>query len=101
VTTDQVIARVLKLVAKEYGYTVDDLRGPARHRSLTFARAIAAFLLCDQVGLSQPEVGRILHRDHSTINYELSIVREAMLENNGKVVDRMTKLWRRASGVTG
>lgn len=98
-TTNKVTGRILKLVAREYGYTVADLCGPGRSRTLTLARSIAAFLLCDQVGLSQPEVGRLLNRDHSTINYELGVVREAMLQNDGALVDRMTVLWRRANRV--
>jgi len=57
---------ILPRAAKATGYTVADLTGPCRARPLAWTRfAIMAEMRAH--GYSLPRIGRILHRDHSTV----------------------------------
>ena len=71
------VAKVLAAVARKFGVTFDELRSRDRHRRITNARHVAAWLLREQ-GLSLNEIGEALGgRDHSTI---LSAVRKIQRE---------------------
>lgn len=62
-------AEILCSVAETFGLSVPVLTGPSRVRRVIRARQVALYLcrrLCD---LSYPEIGRIFHRDHTTVLY--------------------------------
>lgn len=59
---------VLEQVAKELNLTREDILSERRFDKFVFARAVVAILLRDG-GLSWPEIGAVLERDHSTIMY--------------------------------
>lgn len=59
---------ILKEVAREYGLTINDLRGDNRCRHIAHPRQMAYVRLRDETSLSYPAIGRILgNRDHTTI----------------------------------
>lgn len=60
-------AHVLSTICIRYHLTLDDLTGPDRHRTIVAARQEAMWVLWEQVGLSFPEIGWLLHRDHTTV----------------------------------
>jgi chromosomal replication initiator protein len=60
------IAETIEAVSKRFGFTADELRFGGREASLANARHIAAWLLRER-GLSYPEIGRALSKDHSTM----------------------------------
>lgn len=90
-----VTENVLEGVAAHYGIEVAQLRGPERTRQVSFARAVAVFIMHDQQGLAQAEIGRILGRDHSTVNYLLAQVRAALLVDD-RLADDMLRIFNRA-----
>lgn len=49
------------------GIGVWELRAPNRHRAISRARWAVAHVMRDSLGRSYSEIGRDLHRDHSTI----------------------------------
>lgn len=57
--------RVIAVTAAQYGLTVDDVTGPRRDNTAAAARHVAAWLLRES-GRSYPEIGRALHRDHTS-----------------------------------
>lgn len=61
---------ILAMVSEETGISVEEIRGPRRHKSIAFARHLAAYLLHGTAGgsLSYPEIGKLLgERDHTTV----------------------------------
>lgn len=60
-------------VARYFGTTVTAMRGSTRPHHLVSARWVAAFLLRRQ-GLSLPQIGRILGRNHTTIIHGLQSI---------------------------
>ena len=63
--------RIVRAAAKAAGASEEELRGKSRAQRLVMGRVAAAQLLSERGGMSQPECGRELRRDHSTINYYL------------------------------
>lgn len=60
--------RVAEVVARYYRVPLEVFFGNGRNRSTTRARHVAAWLLRES-GLSYPEIGAELRRDHSTTMY--------------------------------
>jgi chromosomal replication initiator protein len=58
---------VLTAVSRYFGVTIDDLKGKFRHKQIVGPRHVAMYLLREDAHLSTPEVGRLLHRDHTTV----------------------------------
>ena len=54
-------------VAKKHGLTLDDLRGERRQHYLVVARWEAAWRCFNETKNSYPAIGRVLHKDHTTI----------------------------------
>jgi len=79
-------------VATHYGYTLEELLGPRRNRTLAKARHVA-MLLARQQGLSYPELGRAFRRDHSTVISGVRSVRRRLLAE--------PQLRREVRGITG
>jgi chromosomal replication initiator protein len=68
--------RLLVVVAEHYDVTVADLTGPSRRRDILRPRRVAMYLLRDHLHLTYPSIGRLLHRDHSTVVYGARRVRD-------------------------
>lgn len=48
--------------------TEQEITGTSRKRDVLYARVVVAYEMAKD-GYSEPHIARILHRDHSTINY--------------------------------
>lgn len=57
--------RVLAAAARYYDVSVEEIRSTSRDSDVTSARHVTAWLL-REAGRSYPEIGRVLHRDHTT-----------------------------------
>ncbi len=63
------IARVMKLAADFYKVPIESLLGESRLVPIVRARHVACYLARDLLHRSFPDIGRVVHRDHSTIVY--------------------------------
>ena len=76
---------ILREVAREYGLTINDLRGESKCRHIAHPRQIAYIRLRDETDLSYPAIGRILgNRDHTTVLKGEQAAR-ARLKAEGKI----------------
>jgi chromosomal replication initiator protein len=66
-------AMALAAVARRFGVTFAELTSKDRHRRLADARHVAAWVL-RQYGLSYPEIGRVLCRDHTTAMHSVRLI---------------------------
>jgi chromosomal replication initiation ATPase DnaA len=57
-------------IAELYGYTVEDILGRSKLKTLVKVRRKCVVRLREK-GYSTTEIGRIMHRDHSTIVHSL------------------------------
>lgn len=60
---------IINRVAEIYGITAEDMSSKERHRIYTDARAVACYVLCSLHLCTFSEVGRMLHKSHSTVMY--------------------------------
>lgn len=60
-------------IAYKYGLTVDDMIGKRKHKMLMNARRECVAMLRAK-GLSTPQIGKIMNRDHSTIVHSLQVL---------------------------
>ena len=61
-------------VAEEYGVTVYQLTSPSRSKHVVKPRWEVMRRLRDELDLTLDAIGRVVHRDHSTVIYGLSKV---------------------------
>lgn len=61
------VDRILNIVAKNYGVTVDDLKGTRRNANIATARHMGIYLTRKCTELSVTEIGKIFNRDHATV----------------------------------
>ena len=59
--------KILADVAEQHGFTVAEIRSPCRNLHLVAARKLAMYLCARDTLLSYPQLGRVFHRDHSTV----------------------------------
>lgn len=58
---------VIADVAFRWNVPVDEIKGRARYRRVSFARMEVYHVLRTQFRMSLPHIGRIMGRDHSTV----------------------------------
>jgi chromosomal replication initiator protein len=70
---------IVAVVARYFGVTQAALRGPARRKSLVFARSVAVYLIRTLTKASYSQIGRELgRRDHSTIMHAMESIQLAI-----------------------
>jgi chromosomal replication initiator protein len=83
---------ILVLVARQFGYSIEDLAGSSRKRNLVRARQLAMYLLREDLGLSFAAIGRLFGgRDHATAMHSVSKI-AGLLENDEEVQEQVDAL---------
>ncbi len=67
---------VVRQTALLHGVPVHHVLGPRRWPELVKVRKEVAWILCE-LGMSYPEIGRTLRRDHTTVMYYLGAIKRA------------------------
>ncbi len=71
--------QVIAVAARYFGITQTALRGPARRKSLVFARGVVVYLLRTLTNSNYTQIGRELgRRDHSTIIHAMSTIQDSL-----------------------
>ena len=66
---------VMFIISKALNVTVNKLKGSSRFRHLVDARRICYVILKDQMNLTLGEIGSYFDRDHATVLYSASAMR--------------------------
>ncbi|MDD6799803.1 MAG: chromosomal replication initiator protein DnaA [Firmicutes bacterium] len=75
------VDKILNLVTKKYGVTVEALKGKGRSSELTAPRHIAIYIIRTMTDMSLPAIGKVFNRDHSTIINSLETVENKIKTN--------------------
>lgn len=75
------IADIQKEVETFYKVSHADLVGKKRNRNIIYARQIAIYLCRQMLDLPFNDIGKKFNRDHSTVMYSVTNVKEKMKEN--------------------
>lgn len=84
---------VLREVARLWGISADELTGPSKIRALVLPRAAVVMVLRTDPPMSYAQIGRLLHRDHSTAIH-LERVARAAFDDDIVFAARVTHLRR-------
>ena len=77
-------ASVVKIVARQFNLTEQDLRGRKRTKEIAGARQMAMYLLREENGLSLIHIGELLGgRDHSTVRHGVEKVAQDVERDEG------------------
>lgn len=89
------LARVVQLVAEEWGVCRDALAGENRAQRVVRPRQAVMLIAAQHCGWSTPRIGRALRRDHSTVIYGIRAAEARAAEDPdyarriGRVVERI------------
>ena len=83
---------ILLATARQFGFTVDDLRGSSRRRPLVTARHIGMYVFRELTDFSYPAIAREFGgRDHATVMYAVDKIAELMKERRS-IYNQVTTL---------
>lgn len=68
-TVEDLADAIIEVVAAEHFITAERIKGKRRLPRIVEARHAAMYLLRHQLGMSFPEIGRHMNRDHSSVVY--------------------------------
>ena len=74
-TTDRRARDVLREVSRATGIKITDLTGYSRRRSIVWPRQVA-YLALHRAGYSLSDIGRIMHRDHTTVMHGIAVAKQ-------------------------
>lgn len=90
--------KVLDVVSKTYGVSIDDMIGPSRKTIYTWPRHIAMYLLNIDFSLSFPTIGKIFNRDHTSVLHACERIKAIVMQNkevsHAVAAIRANYLWR-------
>lgn len=67
---------IIAAVAAETGIAIDALKGEQRVARIAGARQLAIWRVADETELSLSEIGRLFHRDHTTILHAIRVTNQ-------------------------
>lgn len=65
-------------VCEQHGLTFNDLKGPRRTVKISLARHILMYRLRHELGISTPQIGQFLNRDHTSVLHALKRISAAL-----------------------
>lgn len=78
------VPKVLKEVAKAFGVTVKDIKGPGRTKEVALARQVCMFILREEFNYKLEEIARLLNReDHTTVIHAIDKIKSKMMLQDG------------------
>jgi chromosomal replication initiator protein len=78
------LSMIMSQTANYFGFSLIDLTGASRSRSLVTARQVAMYLCRELTDLSLPKVGQAFGgRDHTTVMHAERKIRQLMAERRG------------------
>jgi DnaA-like protein len=73
---------VIRITCREFNITRDTLMGHSKVRVIVFPRMVAMYLCRELLNLSYPDIGRVFHRDHTTVMSARNNVIRSMRDND-------------------
>jgi len=69
---------IIENICDFYGLTTVQVKGKCRMRSYVKARFIAIYMIRKRTGLTLKEIGRMFHRDHTSIIHACQTIEEVL-----------------------
>ncbi len=65
---------ICDLVSSQFNVSIGDMRSRSRKKVVTFPRQVAMYLARKYTDSSLADIGKVLHRDHSTVLHSIKVV---------------------------
>lgn len=86
-----------RLVSLKYGISVEVMLSDSRQADVVTARHAAVFLLYTHTGMSMPQIGKLIGRDHTSILNSIRVVESNRPDNRRRAKKRYPKSAARAA----
>ena len=73
--------KILNEVAAFYSLSPDKIKGNTKTKDIVLPRQVAIYLIRDITGLSYPDIGKFIGRDHTTAIYAINKLNERMKDD--------------------
>ena len=86
------VTKILSAVSKEYGISIEDIKGQKRNKAIANARHLSVYLIRHITSLPVTAIGDIFGRDHATILASVSKIKNDMRQdkNLAHTVEKIT-----------
>ncbi len=81
-SSSDTVERILRIVSKGYGISMDDIKSRRRQATIAEARHVSVYIIRQLTDLSLTQIGVLLDRDHATIMNSIRYVESAILESS-------------------
>jgi chromosomal replication initiator protein len=72
---------VCDLVSSQFNVSLSEMRSKSRKKAVTFPRQVAMYLARKYTDSSLVDIGKVLHRDHSTVLHSIKVVSSKMVSD--------------------
>jgi chromosomal replication initiator protein len=86
--------KILEQTALHFGVRVEDMTGASQQREWTVPRQLAMYLCRHHLKMSLQSIGRLFHRDHSTVISSIKQITKACETNQQDIVDALKTITR-------
>ncbi|MEF3280713.1 MAG: chromosomal replication initiator protein DnaA [Elusimicrobiota bacterium] len=69
---------IQKIIAEEYGITVEEIKSKQRSERFAIPRQIAMYIACEITNISLPDIGKAFDKDHSTVIYARDKIKQLL-----------------------
>jgi chromosomal replication initiator protein len=84
---------IIDTVSKYFDVTMQGLMGPSRMAKMVMARQIAQYLLRSELKMPVKAIGRLFHRDHTSVLYSIKYIdNQHSLKNPGDIVTHLINI---------
>lgn len=80
---------VLRYTCRYYGVEENQLKGRQRSKNISEPRQVAMYLIRTMTSHSLDEIGKMFHRDHSTVNYALTSIHDALSSADSSMKNKL------------
>jgi chromosomal replication initiation ATPase DnaA len=93
-TQDRIsVTIIIDTVSKYFDVTMQGLMGPSRMAKMVMARQIAQYLLRSELKMPVKAIGRLFHRDHTSVLYSIKYIdNQHSLKNPGDIVTHLINI---------
>lgn len=83
-TAEDVVAKV----GETFGFTTEEILGDSRSKPIVKTRQVAMFCCREFLGMTYPQIGKAMNRDHSTVMHGCNQIRE-FVNGNDKLIEAL------------
>jgi chromosomal replication initiator protein len=98
IPTDALVEKILSVVSKKYGISIEDIKSKKRTENIANARHTSIYIIRSLTNLSLKEIGAIFGRDHATVLSSLGKI-ETNIKTKNKTAAEINEIKKEIKGI--